>query len=45
MAPILRIFKAALAALAGVVYAWFAGVRNAPEVKRRKRARAARRRR
>ncbi len=36
MAPVVRIAKLALAALAGAVYVWFAAVRNAAEVKRRK---------
>ncbi len=36
MAPIVRILKVALAAVGGVLYLWFAGVRNAPRVKARK---------
>jgi len=31
-----RVIRLAAAALAGALYAWFAGVRSAPAVKRRK---------
>jgi hypothetical protein len=37
-----RVLKLATAALAAMLYAWFAGVRFAPAVKRRKAARRAR---
>ncbi len=39
MTAAVRIVKLALAAVAGALYVWFAGVRNAPTVKRRKAAR------
>ena len=39
MAPVVRLAKLALAAVAGALYVWFAAVRNLPEVKRRKAAR------
>ena len=41
MAPVVRLAKLVLAGLGGAVYVWFAGVRNVPEVKRRKAARRA----
>jgi hypothetical protein len=34
-----RVLRLAGAGLAAVLYAWFAGVRNAPDVRRRKAAR------
>jgi hypothetical protein len=34
-----RILKLVPVALAGLLYVWYAGVRNAPKVKRRKAAR------
>ena len=43
MPPVQRILKLVAAALAFFVYVWFAAVRNAPLVKRRKAARRARR--
>jgi hypothetical protein len=39
MALVVRVAKLALAAVAGALYVWFAAVRNAAEVKRRKAAR------
>jgi hypothetical protein len=43
MAAVRRILKLAAAALAFVLYVWFAAVRHVPTVKRRKAARRARR--
>ena len=39
MAQIRRVLKGLAAAVAFVIYVWYAAVRYAPEVKRRKRAR------